>query len=79
MRTLSDEAYKELIGYIPIPEHDVRKVARKAEQEAWRQVEEQFIWGQVPYHDIKSGTIKERTMHCISDEDWQELKTEEKG
>lgn len=34
-------------------------------------LEKEFIWGQVPYHDIASGTMKEWTMRCISDEDLQ--------
>lgn len=43
----------------------------------FREIEDGFIWGQVPYHDIGSGTMKEWTMHCISDEDWQSLKAKE--
>jgi len=42
-----------------------------------KEIEDSFIWGQVPYHDISMDTMQEWTMHCISDEDWQELKERE--
>jgi len=44
-----------------------------ATKEILARIERQFIWGQVPYHDLESGTTKEWTMRCISDEDWQDF------
>jgi len=52
----------------------IREVAELVRKDERERIEKQFIWGQVPYYDIESGTIKEWTMRCISDDDWQALK-----
>ncbi len=50
---------------------EVRHILRDQAEEIKKELEKEFIWGQVPYHDIASGTMKEWTMRCISDEDLQ--------
>ncbi len=80
LKQLSDEAIKEAgqssnsYGYGHNYEglHNGRAVARKAEQEILRQVEKQFIWGQVKFMGLEKDEM--RTMRCISDEDWQKFK-----
>lgn len=45
-------------------------------EQVFKVIEEAFIWGQVPYLDSESAAIKEWTMRCISDKEWQALKKE---
>lgn len=44
------------------------------EKQERERIEKQFIWGQVKVIDLEKGEV-EWTMRCISDEDWQALKS----
>jgi hypothetical protein len=47
---------------------------RELKQEQLLKIEDAFIWGQVPHLDT-SGHMKDFTMRCIADDDWQALKS----
>lgn len=42
----------------------------------FKEIEDSFIWGQVPILDLEKGDV-EWTMRCMKDEDWQALKKQE--
>jgi len=49
MNILSDDAYMKTIHYIPIPEHDIRKVAQAQHKDTLRQVRELLDEIENPY------------------------------
>ncbi len=55
---------------LPSVFQEIFELGKGAERE---RIEKEFIWGQVPYL-AEDGTIKEWTMRCISDKDWQALR-----
>ena len=62
---------ERLSGYLS-PEQ-----VRELKQELLLKIEDAFIWGQVPHLD-SSGHMKDWTMRCISDAEWQALKSGDK-
>ncbi|KKK59459.1 hypothetical protein LCGC14_3034190 [marine sediment metagenome] len=65
---LLDEVFKKIVGYIPIPEHDLRKVAKAEQKNTLKQVIELEAKLRAMYPDGSSFSLMTLLLQALQKE-----------